>query len=175
MRGHSSLQVELSRFICNLVPRKTLPCWEHGREVLGEAGLSSLPRKYAQSSSDPVLHNSHFLQPRVHALPNVQSSGNWATETKTRLVTRRKSGKSMWRAKDLCPKLLRCICQPHFLCSSESESSLLTLKYLLTNCWDKILQCFWADNVSAKKSYLTGCNKWDKILESSFTGIFFLR
>lgn len=142
MRGHSSLQVELSGFICNSVPRKTLPCWEHGREVLGEAGLSSLPCKYAQSSNDPVLHNSHFLQPRVHALPNVQSSGNWATETKTRLVTRHKSGKSMWRAKDLCPKLLRCICQPHFLCNSESESSLLTLKYLLTNCWDKHFAVF---------------------------------
>lgn len=54
------------------------PCWEHGVEVPGEVGLHT----HAQCSSDPVLHISHFFQPRVHTLPNLQSSGNWATKTK---------------------------------------------------------------------------------------------
>lgn len=143
----------------NSIPRKTcFPAEYTGQKALEEVGPSPLPCKLAHSSSDPVLYSSHFFQARAHTLPNLWSSGNWATETKQGLWPDTSLANICEGQKTYVPNSLD-ITVSHIFCSGSASPSPLALKYLFINCWEKHFALFLGRQCISEKNSLTGCNK----------------
>lgn len=122
--------------------KSMFPFIVHGEKVLGETGLSPLSCTHAQSSSNPVLHSSRLLQPRVHVFPNLQSSGKWAIETKKGLcqdtsLTNICEGQQTYISNSLV------IYMPATFSVWSGSPSPVALIHLFTNGKDKHLAVFW--------------------------------